>query len=102
MPITALAATEPPEPQRIVEVVGQYTVLRPLGETQLQGSCPFCGSTAFRVRLAFGTFHCLGCGYGGDALCSPLESATVGDHASTFVAVDQEGSLRFRAHKSRP
>jgi DNA primase len=67
MPTTALAATEPPDPQRIVEVVGRYTALRPLGGTQLQGSCPFCGSTAFRVRPDFGTFHCWRCGHGGDA-----------------------------------
>jgi len=31
-------------------------------------SCPFCGSTAFRVRLAFGVFHCFECGGGGDAV----------------------------------
>ena len=67
MPTTALGATEPPDPQQIVELVSRYTVLRPLGETQLQGSCPFCDSTAFRVRPTFGTFHCSRCGEGGDA-----------------------------------
>ncbi|WNV82922.1 CHC2 zinc finger domain-containing protein [Umezawaea sp. Da 62-37] len=67
MPTTALAATEPPDPRRIVEVVGRHTTLRPLGETQLQGLCPFCGSTAFRVRPDVGIFLCWRCGDGGDA-----------------------------------
>ncbi|WP_414639982.1 CHC2 zinc finger domain-containing protein [Amycolatopsis sp.] len=36
---------------------------------RLRGDCPFCGSAApaFIVRPAHGTFHCLGCGAGGDA-----------------------------------
>ncbi|MGP4021259.1 CHC2 zinc finger domain-containing protein [Saccharopolyspora sp. 5N708] len=50
----------------MVEVVAQYTTLRQLGETQLQGACPFCGSTAFRVRPIHDTFHCYRCGEGGD------------------------------------
>ncbi|MGH3677804.1 MAG: CHC2 zinc finger domain-containing protein [Mycobacterium sp.] len=32
----------------------------------MRGVCPFCGSTAFRVRPGHGTFHCFGCGDGGD------------------------------------
>lgn len=63
---TALPAPEPPGPQSVAEVVGRYVALRPSGDGQLQGVCPFCGSTAFRVRPSHGTFHCFGCGDGGD------------------------------------
>ncbi|CRK57042.1 DNA primase [Alloactinosynnema sp. L-07] len=56
-----------PGEQDIVEVVGRYTVLRPFGESQLRGACPFSRSQALRVRPAFGTFHCFRCGVGGDA-----------------------------------
>jgi DNA primase len=68
MPAVALPVPEPPEPRGIVDLVAEHTVLHPLGATQLQGSCPFCGSTAFRVRPSpYGTFHCFRCGVGGNA-----------------------------------
>lgn len=67
MPATALPVPQPPGPRGIVAVVGQHTALHPLGETQLQGACPFCSSTAFRVRPTFDTFHCFRCGEGGNA-----------------------------------
>ncbi|EME59263.1 CHC2 zinc finger domain-containing protein [Amycolatopsis decaplanina] len=67
MAITAISAPEPPGPNGIVKVVAPHVELSPLGDSQLQGSCPFCGSRAFRVRPAYGTFHCFGCGDGGDA-----------------------------------
>lgn len=57
----------PSDPGRIVELVRESTALLPFGEHQLRGSCPFCGSLGFRVRPAFDTFHCFGCGEGGDA-----------------------------------
>nr|WP_192747044.1 CHC2 zinc finger domain-containing protein [Amycolatopsis roodepoortensis] len=67
MAITAISAKEPSGPRGIVEAVSPHVELSPLGDTQLQGACPFCGSRAFRVRPAYGTFHCFGCGAGGDA-----------------------------------
>ncbi|MFJ1758709.1 CHC2 zinc finger domain-containing protein [Amycolatopsis sp. NPDC088138] len=33
----------------------------------MRGDCPFCRSRMFRVRPGHGTFHCHGCGVGGDA-----------------------------------
>lgn len=68
MSITATSAAEPPSGHGIVEVVGRHTQLRPIGgnRCQLAGICPFCGSRAFRVRSQHGTFHCFGCGEGGD------------------------------------
>ncbi|RSN46118.1 hypothetical protein DMC64_15405 [Amycolatopsis sp. WAC 04197] len=46
-----------------------------LGNTQLQGDCPFCGSRVFRVRPEYGTSHCFGCGAGGNA---PMFEAQIG------------------------
>lgn len=64
-----LVTTGAPDPARpgIVELVGQYTVLQLSGPGDLRGSCPFCRSSAFHVRAGHGTFHCFGCGEGGDA-----------------------------------
>ncbi|NKQ59380.1 hypothetical protein HFP15_41765 [Amycolatopsis sp. K13G38] len=69
MTTTAVSAPEPgpPDADGIAELVGQYVQLSPLGEQQLRGDCPFCRSTAFRIRPRHNTFHCYGCGIGGDA-----------------------------------
>lgn len=64
---TSAAAAEPPEPSLIVRVVGQHTTLRSMDGDRMHGLCPFCGSSAFRVRPRQGTFYCFGCGAGGDA-----------------------------------
>ncbi len=57
------------DPGDIVAVVGRHVALAPHAGDRLRGDCPFCGSPApaFIVRPAHGTFHCLGCGVGGDA-----------------------------------
>lgn len=68
MTSTAISAPEPDpsSPGGIVELVGQYVRLSPLGERQLRGDCPFCRSQMFRVRPDHGTFHCFACGEGGN------------------------------------
>uniref|UniRef100_UPI003F49B125 CHC2 zinc finger domain-containing protein n=1 Tax=Amycolatopsis sp. CA-293810 TaxID=3239926 RepID=UPI003F49B125 len=81
MAITAISAKEPPGPHGIVEVVSPHVKLSPLGDSQLQGACPFCGSRAFRVRPTHGTFHCFGCGAGGDAR---MFAAQIGHVHDTF------------------
>ncbi|MEV6872243.1 CHC2 zinc finger domain-containing protein [Amycolatopsis sp. NPDC051128] len=67
MTTTAVSAPEPPGAGGIAELVGRYVQLSPLGEQQLRGDCPLCRSRMFRVRPSHGTFHCFGCGVGGDA-----------------------------------
>jgi DNA primase len=42
-------------------------MLQPLGEHQLRGQCPFCGTAGLRARPHYGTLHCWSCGHGGDA-----------------------------------
>lgn len=64
---TGTAAAESREPSLIVRVVSQHTTLRVMDGDRLRGDCPFCGSTAFRVRPRQGMFYCFGCGSGGDA-----------------------------------
>ena len=67
--VQVVTATPDPDPDgsgRLVELVSRYTALRPSGQGRLRGLCPFCGSTAFNVRPGHGTFHCFGCGQGGD------------------------------------
>jgi DNA primase len=57
-----------PDGRDIYQLVSGHTVLHPHGFDQLRGSCPFCRSSGFRVRPQHGTFHCFGCGEGGDAV----------------------------------
>jgi len=55
---------------RIDEVVGDYVALRRAGAGSLKGLCPFHDekSPSFNVRPSHGTFHCFGCGEGGDSI----------------------------------
>ena len=55
---------------RIDEVVEQYVTLRNAGGGSRKGLCPFHDekTPSFNVSSARGTFHCFGCGEGGDAI----------------------------------
>ncbi|QFU92758.1 DNA primase [Amycolatopsis sp. YIM 10] len=55
---------------RIDEVVGEYVALRRAGGGALKGLCPFHDekTPSFNVRPTHGTFHCFGCGVGGDVI----------------------------------
>ncbi|MGN6599056.1 MAG: DNA primase [Actinomycetes bacterium] len=54
----------------IADVVGEHVTLRNAGGGNLKGLCPFHDekSPSFSVRPSVGTFHCFGCGVGGDAI----------------------------------
>lgn len=56
------------ELNRIESVVGEYVALRSAGGGNLKGLCPFHDekSPSFNVRPSHGTYHCFGCGQGGD------------------------------------
>jgi DNA primase len=65
---------------RIDEVVGEYVALRRAGAGSLKGLCPFHDekSPSFNVRPSNGTFHCFGCGEGGDAVAFIMKIEVVG------------------------
>lgn len=53
---------------RIDQVVGQYVTLKNAGGDNLKGLCPFHDekTASFQVSPSRGTYHCFGCGQGGD------------------------------------
>jgi DNA primase len=65
---------------RIDEVIGEYVALRRAGAGALKGLCPFHDekSPSFNVRPSHGTFHCFGCGEGGDAVAFIMKIEHVG------------------------
>lgn len=54
----------------IEEVVREHVTLRGAGVGSLKGLCPFHDekTPSFTVRPAVGTYHCFGCGEGGDVI----------------------------------
>lgn len=54
----------------IAGVVGEYVALRRAGGDSLKGLCPFHEerTPSFYVTPSRGTFHCFGCGVGGDVI----------------------------------
>jgi DNA primase len=65
---------------RIDEVVGEYVALRRAGAGSLKGLCPFHEekSPSLNVRPTVGTFHCFGCGEGGDAVAFIMKIEVIG------------------------
>ena len=65
---------------RIDEVVGEYVALRRAGAGSLKGLCPFHDekSPSFNVRPSHGTYHCFGCGEGGDAVAFVMKMEVIG------------------------
>jgi len=65
---------------RIDEVIGEYVALRPAGAGSLKGLCPFHDekTPSFNVRASHGTFHCFGCGEGGDAVAFIMKMEHIG------------------------
>ncbi|HEY8372824.1 MAG TPA: DNA primase, partial [Pseudonocardiaceae bacterium] len=68
------------ERSRIDEVVGEYVALRRAGSNSLKGLCPFHDekTPSFNVRPSHGTFHCFGCGEGGDVIAFVMKIEHIG------------------------
>jgi len=68
--INADDVTTVKERSSIEDVVRQHVTLRPAGIGTLKGLCPFHDekTPSFTVRPALGTYHCFGCGEGGDVI----------------------------------
>jgi len=60
---------------RIEDVVGEYVALKSAGGGNLKGLCPFHDekSPSFNVRPSHGSYHCFGCGQGGDVFTFIVE-----------------------------
>ena len=71
----------------IVEVVRDHVTLRSAGAGSLKGLCPFHDekSPSFTVRDVAGTFHCFGCGEGGDVVAFVQKV----DHLTFVEAVER-------------
>lgn len=78
---------------RIDDVVGEYVALRNAGGGALKGLCPFHDekTPSFNVRPSHGTFHCFGCGEGGDAIAFLMKSEHLGFVESVERLADQAG-----------
>jgi DNA primase len=75
------------ELNRIDEVIGEYVALRRAGAGALKGLCPFHDekTPSLNVRPTHGTFHCFGCGKGGDVIAFVMEV----EHLSFVEAVQR-------------
>ena len=78
---------------RIDDVVGDYVALRNAGGGALKGLCPFHDekTPSFNVRPSHGTFHCFGCGEGGDAIAFLMKSEHLGFVESVERLADRAG-----------
>ena len=63
------------ERTRIDEVIEQYVTLKNAGGGSRKGLCPFHDekSPSFNVRPSVGSYHCFGCGAGGDVFRFVME-----------------------------
>ncbi|MEO7421455.1 MAG: DNA primase [Ornithinibacter sp.] len=68
--IRAEDVTRVKERTSIEDVVRDHVTLRPAGVGSLKGLCPFHDekTPSFTVRPSVGSYHCFGCGEGGDVL----------------------------------
>jgi DNA primase len=71
----------------IAEIIGDHVTLRNAGGGNLKGLCPFHDekSPSFSVRPSVGSFHCFGCGEGGDVISFVMRV----DHLSFSEAVER-------------
>ena len=81
------------ERNRIDGVVGEYVALRNAGGGALKGLCPFHDekTPSFNVRPGHGTFHCFGCGEGGDVIAFVMKIEHLGFVEAIERLADQVG-----------
>jgi DNA primase len=81
------------ERNRVDDVVGEYVSLRRAGSGALKGLCPFHDekTPSFNVRPSHGTFHCFGCGEGGDVIAFVMKIEHLGFVESVERLADRSG-----------
>jgi DNA primase len=78
---------------RVDDVVGEYVTLRRAGGGALKGLCPFHEekTPSFNVRPSHGTFHCFGCGVGGDVIAFVMKIEHLGFVEAVERLADRTG-----------
>jgi DNA primase len=78
---------------RVDEVIGDYVSLRRAGGGALKGLCPFHEekTPSFNVRPSHGTFHCFGCGEGGDVIAFVMKIEHLGFDEAVERLADRAG-----------
>ncbi|HVV22026.1 MAG TPA: DNA primase [Pseudonocardiaceae bacterium] len=81
------------ERSRVDDVVGEYVTLRRAGGGALKGLCPFHEekTPSFNVRPSHGTFHCFGCGEGGDVIAFVMKIEHLGFIEAVERLADRTG-----------
>lgn len=92
-----LAATD------IVEVVGAHLELKPAGGGRYKALCPFHHekTPSFIVTRDRGTFHCFGCGKGGDAIAFLREHGGL-DFKNALQHLADRAGIRLPEHRGGP
>jgi DNA primase len=74
----------------LAEIIGDHVTLRSAGGGNFKGLCPFHDekSPSFSVRPSVGSWHCFGCGEGGDVISFVMRI----DHLSFSEAVERLAS----------
>ena len=77
----------------IHQVVGEYVALKNAGGNNLKGLCPFHDekTASFQVSPGRGTFHCFGCGQGGDVFAFVAEVEHLGFTEAVQRLADRAG-----------
>ncbi|HEX3590343.1 MAG TPA: DNA primase [Pseudonocardiaceae bacterium] len=81
------------ERNRVDDIVGEYVTLRRAGGGALKGLCPFHEekTPSFNVRPSHGTFHCFGCGEGGDVIAFVMKIEHLGFIEAVERLADRSG-----------
>lgn len=79
----------------IVEVVGAFVQLRRSGTTSFKGLCPFHNekTPSFHVDTARQSYHCFGCGKGGDVFRFLMDKESVGFYDAVHMLASRAGVI---------
>ncbi len=86
----------------IAEVIGDYVVLRKSGQTYW-GKCPFHNekTPSFSVSPERQTFHCFGCGKGGDVYTFIMEIENL-DFREALERLAERAGVKLRIYRRQP
>ena len=79
----------------IVDVVGSFVQLKRSGASSYKGLCPFHNekTPSFHVDTARQSYHCFGCGKGGDVFRFLMEKESVGFYDAVHMLASRAGVI---------